>query len=195
MNNLHRELAPISDSAWASIEEEARRTFTINLAGRRVVDVEGPGGLTLAAVGTGHLGDTEAAGEGVTARVRRSMPLIELRAPFTLSRQDIDDVERGAQDSDWQPVKDAARRIAFAEDRAVLEGYTAAGIRGIRESSSNPRLTLPAEVGGLSRCRQPGRHLAAGGGGRRALLAAAERRGLHRRQRDLRRRLPYPAAS
>jgi uncharacterized linocin/CFP29 family protein len=146
MNNLHRELAPISEAAWASIEEEARRTFKINLAGRRVVDVHGPDGLTLAAVGTGHLGDAEAAGEGVTARVRRSMPLIELRAPFTLNRQDIDDVERGAQDSDWQPVKDAARKIAFAEDRAVLEGYAAAGIRGIRESSSNLRLTLPADV-------------------------------------------------
>src|SRR5262249_59102673 len=96
--------------------------------------------------GTGHLGDTEAAGEGVTARVRGAMPLVELRAPFTLSRQDIDDVERGAQDPDWQPVKDAARRIAFAEDRAVFEGYSAAGIRGISESSSNPRLTLPADV-------------------------------------------------
>jgi uncharacterized linocin/CFP29 family protein len=144
MNNLHRELAPISESAWASIEEEARRTFKINLAGRRVVDVADPGGLTLAAMGTGHLGDPEGAGDGVTARVRRSMPLMELRAPFTLDRQAIDDVERGAQDSDWQPVKDAARKIAFAEDRAVLEGYAAAGIRGIRESSSNPTLTLPA---------------------------------------------------
>jgi uncharacterized linocin/CFP29 family protein len=146
MNNLHRELAPISESAWASIEEEARRTFKINLAGRRVVDVAEPGGVTLAAVGTGHLGDAEATGEGVTGRVRRSQPVVELRAPFTLNRQDIDDVERGAQDSDWQPVKDAARKIAFAEDRAVLEGYPAAGIRGIRGSSSNPRLTLPADV-------------------------------------------------
>ena len=105
-----------------------------------------PGGLSLAAVGTGHLGESEAAGEGVTGRVRGSMPLVELRAPFTLDRHAIDDVERGAQDSDWQPVKDAARKIAFAEDRAVLEGYAAAGIRGIRESSSNPRLTLPADV-------------------------------------------------
>lgn len=41
MNNLHRELAPISDSAWAQIEEEVARTFRRNLAGRRsVVDVE-----------------------------------------------------------------------------------------------------------------------------------------------------------
>ena len=27
MNNLHRELAPISDVAWAQIEEEASRTI------------------------------------------------------------------------------------------------------------------------------------------------------------------------
>ena len=92
MNNLHRELAPISESAWASIEEEARQTFTINLAGRRVVDVAEPGGITLAAVGTGHLDGAEAAGDGVTARVRRAQPLIELRTPFTLDRQAIDDV-------------------------------------------------------------------------------------------------------
>ena len=44
MNNLHRELAPISDSAWAQIEEEAARTLKRYLAGRRVVDVKDPGG-------------------------------------------------------------------------------------------------------------------------------------------------------
>ena len=42
MNNLHRELAPISDAAWADIEAEARRTFTRHVAARRVVDVIGP---------------------------------------------------------------------------------------------------------------------------------------------------------
>lgn len=46
MNNLHRELAPISDAAWAEIEQEARRTFTRHLAGRRVVDVVGRQGWT-----------------------------------------------------------------------------------------------------------------------------------------------------
>ena len=58
----------------------------------------------------------------------------------------MDDVERGAQDSDWQPVKDAAKMIGFAEDRAVFEGYPAAGIAGVRQSSSNLALTLPAEA-------------------------------------------------
>jgi uncharacterized linocin/CFP29 family protein len=55
-------------------------------------------------------------------------------------------VERGAQDSDWQPVKDAVRQVAFAEDRAIFEGYSAAGITGVRRSTSNPVLTLPAEA-------------------------------------------------
>ena len=148
MNNLHRELAPISDAAWASIEEEARRTFASYLAGRRVVDVQGPEGPALSAVSTGHLGDVGAPGPGVRARIRRAQPLVELRVPFSLGRQDIDDVERGAQDPDWQPLKDAAKTIAFAEDRAVFEGYPAAGIEGIRATTSNPALTLPVDAHG-----------------------------------------------
>jgi uncharacterized linocin/CFP29 family protein len=146
MNNLHRELAPISDAAWASIEQEARRTFTLHLAGRRVVEVAGPAGTTLAAIGTGHLGDTGPLAEGVTARLRRSLPVVELRTAFTLNRQAVDDIERGAKDPDWQQVKDAARRIALAEDQVVLAGYAAAGIAGITGSSSNSPISLPSDV-------------------------------------------------
>jgi uncharacterized linocin/CFP29 family protein len=149
MNNLHRELAPISDAAWASIEEEARRTFRRHVAGRRVVDLGEPGGAGLSSVGTGHVGQIDPPAEGVpgfTARLRTSQQVVELRVPFTLDRQDVDDVERGAQDSDWQPVKDAAKQVAFAEDRIIFDGYRAAGITGIRESSLNPALALPAEV-------------------------------------------------
>jgi uncharacterized linocin/CFP29 family protein len=146
MDNLHRELAPISDEAWAQIEEEAARTFKRHLAGRRLVDVHGPGGPGFSAVGTGRVRDIDPPGEGVTARQRQVAPIVELRAPFTLSRQEIDDVERGAQDSDWQPVKDAARQVAFAEDRAIFEGYAAAGVDGIRRGSSNPPVSLPADV-------------------------------------------------
>lgn len=146
MNNLHRELAPISDPAWAQIEEEASRTLKRHLAARRVVDVQGPRGVDFPAVGTGHLRQIEAPGEGIQATQREVKSLVELRVPFELSRQQIDDVERGVNDSDWQPAKDAARRIAFAEDRAVFEGYGPAGIQGVRQGTRNPVLTLPAEV-------------------------------------------------
>jgi uncharacterized linocin/CFP29 family protein len=150
MNNLHRELAPISDKAWAQIEQEASRTLKRHLAARRVVDVQGPKGLELSAVGTGHLRQIQAPGDTIQATQREAKALVELRVPFELARQAIDDVERGANDSDWSPLKEAARKIAFAEDRAVFDGYAAAGIQGVRQGTSNPLLTLPADVKGYS---------------------------------------------
>ncbi|OKH72701.1 bacteriocin [Mycobacterium sp. SWH-M1] len=145
MNNLYRELAPITDAAWAEIEQEAKRTFKRHIAGRRVVDVSEPGGAVTAAVSTGHLVDVVAPSDGVIAHLREARPLVRLRVPFSINRIDIDDVERGSQDSDWDPVKEAARKLAFAEDRAIFEGYDAASISGIRTCSSNPALALPED--------------------------------------------------
>ena len=146
MNNLHRELAPISDAAWAEIEEEVTRTFKRHLAGRRAVDVRGPAGTVLSAVGTGHLRPLATPGDGVHASQREVKALVELRVPFDLERQQIDDVERGASDSDWEEAKIAGRRLAFAEDGAIFVGYRAAGIVGICEGTSNPKKTLPGDV-------------------------------------------------
>jgi uncharacterized linocin/CFP29 family protein len=148
MNNLHRELAPISVAAWAQIDEEASRTIKRHLAARRVVDVQGPKGFDFPAVGTGHRQQIQTPGDGIEAAQREIKALVEFRVPFELTRQAIDDVERGANDSDWSQVKEAARKIAFAEDRAVFDGYAVAGIQGIRPGTSNPALTLPPDVKG-----------------------------------------------
>jgi len=148
MNNLHRELAPISDAAWADIEEEAARTLKRYLAARRVVDVTGPKGVDYSVVGDGHIEPIKGPGEGIQAVRRTAKALVELRVPFELTRQAIDDVARGATDSDWAPLKEAARKLAFAEDRSVFDGYAAAGIQGLRPSASNPVVTLPPSVAG-----------------------------------------------
>ncbi|MGH9693172.1 MAG: encapsulin, partial [Bryobacteraceae bacterium] len=76
MNNLHRDLAPISDAAWAQIEEETSRTLKRYLAGRRVVDVHGPAGASLSAIGTGHLRTIDASRDGVIARQREVKALV-----------------------------------------------------------------------------------------------------------------------
>jgi uncharacterized linocin/CFP29 family protein len=146
MNNLYRELAPITEVAWEEIELEATRTFKRHIAGRRVVDVSEPSGAVTAAVSSGHLRDVPPPAEGVVAHLRESKPLVRLRVPFTVSRTAIDDVERGSQDSDWDPVKEAAKKLAFVEDRAIFEGYEAAAIEGIRACSNNPALKMPADV-------------------------------------------------
>ncbi|MBH0776213.1 family 1 encapsulin nanocompartment shell protein [Nocardia bovistercoris] len=145
MNNLYRELAPITEEAWAAIEEEATRTFKRHIAGRRVVDLSGPHGTDYSAVGLGRTEPIAAPDQGVQARQRAVAPLVELRVPFSLSREELDNVERGAKDTDLDAVKDAARKIAFAEDRAIFEGYAAAGITGVRASSSNAPITVPSD--------------------------------------------------
>ncbi|MEW6437072.1 MAG: family 1 encapsulin nanocompartment shell protein [Pseudomonadota bacterium] len=146
MNNLHRELAPISSSAWEQIEEEASRTLKRYLAARRVVDIEGPKGVDFSSIGTGHTRPITPLCNGLEVSQREVRPLIELKVPFELTRQAIDDVERGSNDSDWQPLKDAARTIAFAEDHAVFEGYADAGIQGVRQATSNQPVALPTDV-------------------------------------------------
>ena len=143
MNNLHRELAPISSAAWKAIDAEARRVLKLKLAGRKVVDFRGPLGPAAAAVSTGRLEPLQ--GEPithVTAARRAALPLIELRTGFELSRTEIDAIERGAEDFDVSSLIDAATRIAFAEDTAVFHGYAAAGIRGIADASTHPHLPI-----------------------------------------------------
>ncbi|MEV0431639.1 family 1 encapsulin nanocompartment shell protein [Nocardia sp. NPDC050413] len=146
MNNLHRELAPITDEAWTQIEEEATRTFKRNIAGRRVVDVSGPRGVAYSALNRGRLTTADSPDDGAQAHQRVVQPLVELRVPFTLKRSELDDIERGAPDADLDNLKDAAQKIAFAEDRAIFEGYAAAGITGIRAAASNSPVALPGNV-------------------------------------------------
>jgi uncharacterized linocin/CFP29 family protein len=146
MNNLHRELAPISAAAWANLEEEARRTFARHAAARKAVDVTGPDGLALGGIPTGHVTALDPPADDIKAVLHTWHPVVEFKVPFSLDRGEIDSVERGAQDPDWQPVKDAAMKIAFAEDRAVFNGYAPGQITGVMGASTNPGLTLPAEV-------------------------------------------------
>ena len=44
MNHLHRDLAPISDTDWALIDDEAKGRLTTYLAARKLVDFDGPHG-------------------------------------------------------------------------------------------------------------------------------------------------------
>lgn len=147
MNNFHRKLAPISSEAWDQIDDEAKRTLKRYLGARKVVDVHGPKGLDFSCVGTGHITSIPPLIDTVQSRQREVMPLVEFRIPFTLTRAAIDDVERGSRDSDWQPLKEAARQLALAEDRLVFDGYAKAGIKGMLPQTSNKVLKLPAKVG------------------------------------------------
>lgn len=142
MNLLKRELAPIPPEAWALIDAEAKRVLNLHLAARKAVDFEGPLGWQAGAVNTGRLSPLEGPVEGASAKLRLVQPLIELRVPFDLSMEDLDDAARGAEDLDLDPLIEAAAKIARAEDHAVLNGWPAARIRGVIEASGHAPISL-----------------------------------------------------
>jgi len=142
MNNLLRELAPISSEAWGEIDAEATRTLKVMLAARKLVDFTGPLGWDASAVNVGRANAIQSQDDGVEARMRSVQPLVELRVPFELSRDELESIGRGAKDPDLDPVRNAARRAAVAEDRAVFHGYAQAGIRGIADASAGAALPI-----------------------------------------------------
>lgn len=145
MDLLKRELAPFTSAAWKYIDDEARRVLQLNLAGRKLVDFDGPHGWTYAAKNTGRLDLFDAdAVPGVNVGVRRVQPLVELRTSIKLTIHDLDDVERGAEDPNLQTVVEAAERIAMAEDGAIFNGYPAAKIPGIVPSSPHKKVKIGA---------------------------------------------------
>ncbi len=143
MNHLHRELAPVSEAAWAEIEAEARRSLRHFLTARKLVDFSGPHGWDHSALGLGRVApSSEGPADGVESRIRLVQPLAELRTPFALDRAEVDAVDRGAPDADWDPVVNAARRAALAEDHLAFRGFAAAGVRGIVETTPHDPVTI-----------------------------------------------------
>ena len=146
MNHPLRELAPITTAGWQEIEKEATRTLKTTLAARRLVDFVGPQGWNASAIGLGRSEQIASPTDShVRARLRKVLPLVELRIPFEMKRADLDDVERGAKDPDTDAVIAAARAIAIAEDHAVFHGFAAAGIRGICEAQATEGVAIGAD--------------------------------------------------
>ncbi len=142
MNHLLRELAPITDGAWTQIDEEASRSLKHYLAARRLVDFTGPLGWEFSSVDIGRIERVEAGPIGVEVARRQVLPLVELRAPFSLDRAELAAADRGATDLDLDPVIAAARAAALAEDHVVFHGYPAAGVTGIIPASPHEEVAI-----------------------------------------------------
>jgi uncharacterized linocin/CFP29 family protein len=140
MSHLLREHAPITDAGWREIDTEARERLAPALAARKLVDFSGPLGWEYSATNLGRVQDVKV--EGVEAQQRRVLPLVELRAPFTVSRAELRDLDRGAEDIDLAALDAAAHGIAVAENAAVFHGIEAAGVAGIAESSTQAPISL-----------------------------------------------------
>jgi uncharacterized linocin/CFP29 family protein len=142
MNHLLRNLAPISDAAWGELDDEARERLEPALAARRLVDFSGPHGWSYSATTLGRTTGLQSAPcTGVGGRQRRVLPLVEVRADFALSLEELRDFDRGAADADLEPLDAAAHQMAVAENIAVFHGWEGA-IAGVSEVCPHDPITL-----------------------------------------------------
>jgi uncharacterized linocin/CFP29 family protein len=143
VNHLLRSVAPISDAGWEMLDDEATQRLAPALAARKLVDFSGPHGWEHSGTNLGRAGElTESPADGVGAYQRRVLPLVELRAAFSVSRAELRDADRGAADADLASLDEAAQRIARAENSAVCHGFDAAGIAGITQAASHTPIEL-----------------------------------------------------
>ena len=142
MNHLLRSLAPISDAGWKMLDEEARERLAPALAARRLVDFSGPHGWEYSATNLGRIAPLpNAPCDGVSGRRRQVLALVEVRADFELSRDELRDADRGAEDADLEPLDKAAHQIAVAENKAIFHGWHGA-LAGIEEASPHESIPL-----------------------------------------------------
>ncbi|HTB70057.1 MAG TPA: family 1 encapsulin nanocompartment shell protein [Solirubrobacteraceae bacterium] len=135
-SHLLREHAPITGAGWKLIDAEARERLLPGLAVRRLVDFSGPHGWEHSATNLGRVERTNVSElKGVEAHRRVVMPLVELRARFTVSREELRDGDRGAENVDFVSLDAAAQRIVDAENVAVFHAWPKAGIEGITAST------------------------------------------------------------
>ena len=153
-----------------------RRTLRHFLAARKLVDFTGP-------LGWDALGDqprprrptrTTARPTAWSAGIRQVQPLVELRTPVHARPRPSSTRSTAARrDADLDPVVDAARRVALAEDTLVFDGYPRAGHRAAscrasphdadraqRPTTTSTRTTSPRRSATLQarRRRRPVRH-------------------------------------
>lgn len=143
MDILKRELAPIPMEAWAEIDEQATRSLTAMLSGRRVLDVSGPMGTDFPGVPEGRLDyPKKQAKKDLKYGIRKVHHIVEVRVPFELDIAEMDNVVRGAKDVDLSGLEDAAKKIALFEEQVIYHGLPEANITGLKLCVGDECLTI-----------------------------------------------------
>lgn len=144
MDMLKRHLSPVSDVAWDLLDQQARKSLSAHLSARRVVDVSGPHGWDHASVAVGRLNVPEGQKKDeVQYGVHLVQPLVEARVSFDLDLWELDNLVRGAQDVNLEPLEGAARKIARFEEKALYEGFDPGCILGMAQAGEAQTLDLP----------------------------------------------------
>jgi uncharacterized linocin/CFP29 family protein len=125
----------------------AKVALSANLSGRKFVDVDGPHGLDHASVPLGRL-DLPKGQDKASVRygVHQVLPLVETRSDFSLPIWELDNIERGARNPNFDAVVKCSREIAAFEEKAIYEGFAPGAIVGLQQAVKSPRIRISLEI-------------------------------------------------
>ncbi len=113
---LGRDSAPFGEEVWAVLDAVMIEAAKSQLAGRRLLPLEGPYGLGLKAI---PLPEEEVA-SGMF--VSKTLPLVFLVEEFEVALRDLAAYERDGLAFNAQPVAEAAMALARREDELLFHG-------------------------------------------------------------------------
>ena len=160
---LGREEAPVSPALWKRLDEVAIEAAKSQLAGRRLLHVEGPYGLGLKAiplddmiVSPGWEQSAEGSDEdedlmadefdemGPEIVASPVIPLALIRHAFVLGARDLAAFERDGVSLDMAPVAEAAIACARVEDELVFQGSVDLDVSGLLNAEESHSIKLSA---------------------------------------------------
>jgi uncharacterized linocin/CFP29 family protein len=145
---LYRDLAPISNEAWKEIDERAEEVLKAYLSARKVVHVKGPKGLEYNVIPEGRLTSVEEV-DGVSYGIYKVLPLLESRIEFEMDRWELDNVNRGAKDVEFEPLEEAMKKLALFEENSIYNSCDQAIVHGMNENIENAQIDFgnnPTEI-------------------------------------------------
>jgi uncharacterized linocin/CFP29 family protein len=131
---LGRKDAPLSDETWKLLDNTMIGAAKSQLAGRKIISIDGPFGFGLKIV---PLSDFEVA-EGVSSSTFMPVNLIE--SPFFLGKRDLAASEKEQLTLELAPVASAAIECARKEDELIFNGMD--GLPGLMTAEGAGSLAL-----------------------------------------------------
>ncbi|MBE0448037.1 MAG: bacteriocin family protein [Actinobacteria bacterium] len=132
--SLSREEAPFSGEVWRKIDDTVVGAASSQLAGRRILEIEGPYGLGIKAVpGIDRpVGESVSVGEIKAELVSSPMiPLASIQSGFAIPVRDIASFEQTGIEFDLTGAASAAMAAARQEDTLIFLGSRALGVEGM----------------------------------------------------------------
>jgi len=138
---LDRDGAPLEGKTWNFLDETLIKIAKSQMAGRRVLDIEGPYGLGFKSV---SLGDEEARDGMTTSKL---LPLINIHRSFNMTKRDLAAFEANGIPPNLSGIANAAMECARLEDDLIFNGMQ--GIPGLMNApgSTEYKLNRWDEVG------------------------------------------------